>query len=195
MPCFPPRLAPKSRTAISNTWSCNTDPDLIVARRGTRDQVKPHTAVCNMSAIADVVFRKYGGKSRDSKPRKAATPGNAAGSQGQARSGGVSGRRRIHRVDATETVCEESRELDLFLFDESRLRQMAGAEHVEHGADAAGRRNLDGTAHAAAQRRRVDLVGVGFLDELTSTHAADGDEHDNDVLQRDGHGVFKDIFQ
>src|SRR5258707_14172725 len=78
----------------------------------------------------------------------------------RARSGGVSGRRCVHGVDATETVGEEGLQPDLFLFDETRLRQMAGAEHVEHGTDTAGSRNLDRAAYPAAQWCRVDLVRV-----------------------------------
>jgi hypothetical protein len=43
-------------------------PDRIIARLGTLDQVKVHTSVGNMSKIADLIFGKYGGELRDSKP-------------------------------------------------------------------------------------------------------------------------------
>jgi hypothetical protein len=43
-------------------------PGRIVARRGAGDQVKVHTSICNMSKIADLVFREYGAELRESKP-------------------------------------------------------------------------------------------------------------------------------
>src|SRR5882757_8931630 len=89
----------------------------------------------------------------------------------------------------------QGRQFDLFLLDESRLRQISGAQHVEHGADGAGRRDLNRAADTAAQGGGIDLVRIRLLNELTAAQTADRHEDDDDVLQRDGYRVLQNILQ
>src|SRR5271154_1900517 len=76
------------------------------------------------------------------------------------------GRRRRRCVALAEAVREEGLEGDLLLANETGLGQFAVLEHVEDGADSAGRGDLNGAAHPAAERRRIDLVGVSLLHQL-----------------------------
>ena len=44
-------------------------------------------------------------------------------------------------------------------------------------------------------RRRIDLIGIGLLHELTCAHAAHGDENDDNILKRNGHRVLEDVLE
>ncbi len=43
--------------------------------------------------------------------------------------------------------------------------------------------------------RRIDLVGIGLLHQLTTAQAAHGHEHDHDILQSDRHGILQNVLQ
>ena len=69
------------------------------------------------------------------------------------------------------------------------------AQHVEHRANAARGGDLNGAADSAADRRRIDLVGVGLLHQLPAAHAAHRRENDHHVLQRYRHGVLENVLE
>src|SRR5689334_22451392 len=75
-------------------------------------------------------------------------------------------------IDPAEPILQENLQGDVLLTDEPTLRQQAGREQIEHGADRGGGRDLNGAQRAAVDVAAVDLVGIGFLDQLTVVAAA-----------------------
>src|ERR1700722_15120150 len=104
-------------------------------------------------------------------------------------------RRRRDRVAAAESIGEELREADLLLPEEAGLRELPEAQQVEHRANAAGGGDLNGAAHAPTHGGRVDLVGVGFLNELAGASAAHRHEDDDDVLEGHRDRVLENVLE
>ena len=78
----------------------------------------------------------------------------------------------VLRIRPAEAVGQKRIQRDVFLLDEAGRRQAAVGQHVEHGADAGRGGDLDGAAHLAADALRIDLVGVGFLQQAAVAAAA-----------------------
>src|ERR1700730_3320046 len=86
--------------------------------------------------------------------------------------------------DRAEAVLQENLQPNILLTDEPALRQLPAREQIEHGADRCRGRDLNGARSPTVHITAVDLVRIGFLDDLPVVAAADGDKDDHHVLQR-----------
>src|SRR5579863_6982257 len=93
---------------------------------------------------------------------------------------------RLRLEDTAETVVQEVGKLAIFLADETGLRQLAGDEQIDHGADAGRGGRLDGRAALIA----IDLDGEGLLAQAAILFADGVDHHHHHVLVGLGDGAF-----
>src|ERR1022692_1025186 len=98
-------------------------------------------------------------------------------------------------VDLAKAILQEYLQRNILLTNEPVLRQLAGCQQIEHGADSSCGRDLNGAQRPTINVAAVDLVGVRFLDQLTGLATADSDEDNNHVLQGRRHCVLQNILQ